>query len=47
MHDDRTASILGVALGVCFVTAFVTGLISHDVQHPVGWFHWPTRPAGL
>jgi DMSO/TMAO reductase YedYZ molybdopterin-dependent catalytic subunit len=46
-HDDRTASILGVALGVCFVTAFVTGLISHYVQHPVGWFHWPTRPAGL
>ncbi len=47
MHDDRTASILGVALGICFVTAFVTGLISHYVQHPVGWFHWPTRPAGL
>jgi DMSO/TMAO reductase YedYZ molybdopterin-dependent catalytic subunit len=47
MHDDRTASILGVALGVCLVTAFVTGLISHYVQHPVSWFHWPTRPAGL
>ena len=36
-----------MTFGVCFVTAFVTGLISHYVQHPVGWFHWPTRPAGL
>jgi DMSO/TMAO reductase YedYZ molybdopterin-dependent catalytic subunit len=47
MHDDRTASLLGLALGVCFLTCFLTGLVSHYVQHPTSWFHWPSRPAGL
>jgi DMSO/TMAO reductase YedYZ molybdopterin-dependent catalytic subunit len=46
-HDERTAAILGVALGAAFTVCFVTGLISHLVQHPTSWFHWPARPAGL
>jgi DMSO/TMAO reductase YedYZ molybdopterin-dependent catalytic subunit len=24
-----------------------TGFISHLIQHPPGWFEWPSRPAGL
>ncbi len=47
VHDDRTASILGIALGVAFATCFVTGLTSHLIQHPPSWFDWPTRPVGL
>ncbi|MGH8973858.1 MAG: molybdopterin-dependent oxidoreductase [Acidimicrobiia bacterium] len=47
LHDERTAAILGVALGVAFTTCFATGLLSHLIQHPPGWFTWPSRPAGL
>jgi DMSO/TMAO reductase YedYZ molybdopterin-dependent catalytic subunit len=25
----------------------VTGLLSHLIQHPPGWFSWPSRPVGL
>ena len=46
-HDDRTAAILGIALGVCFTTCFITGLYSHFAQHPASWFHLPARPVGL
>jgi DMSO/TMAO reductase YedYZ molybdopterin-dependent catalytic subunit len=46
-HDERTAAILGVALGACFLICFSTGLLSHAIQHPPGWFHWPPRPAYL
>jgi DMSO/TMAO reductase YedYZ molybdopterin-dependent catalytic subunit len=46
-HDTRTASWLGVALGVSFTICFLTGLISHLLQHRPGWFRWPTHPAGL
>jgi DMSO/TMAO reductase YedYZ molybdopterin-dependent catalytic subunit len=46
-HDARTASVLGVALGVCFLVCAVTGLLSHAIQHPPAWFSWPARPAGL
>jgi Oxidoreductase molybdopterin binding domain len=46
-HDERTASIVGIALGVCFTTCFATGLLSHAIQHPPSWFSWPARPAGL
>jgi DMSO/TMAO reductase YedYZ molybdopterin-dependent catalytic subunit len=46
-HDDRTAAILGIALGVCFTTCFLTGLYSHYAQHPPSWFHLPARPVGL
>ena len=34
LHDERTASLIGITLGSCFGTAFVTGLISHLLQHP-------------
>jgi DMSO/TMAO reductase YedYZ molybdopterin-dependent catalytic subunit len=46
-HDDRTAAILGIALGVSFTTCFLTGLYSHFVQHPPDWFVAPARPVGL
>ena len=46
-HDERTAALLGVALGVGFAVCFVTGVLSHLAQHPPGWLPWPTRPAGL
>jgi hypothetical protein len=26
---------------------FLTGLISHALQHPPGWFWWPSRPVAL
>jgi hypothetical protein len=46
-HDARTASILGIALGVAFTLCAATGLISHLIQDPPSWFRWPARPAGL
>ncbi len=46
-HDERTAAVLGLALGVSFTTCFLTGLYSHLAQHPTSWFHLPARPAGL
>jgi DMSO/TMAO reductase YedYZ molybdopterin-dependent catalytic subunit len=45
LHDERTTSLIGTALGVAFATAFVTGLISHELQHPSSWFPLPTRPV--
>jgi len=47
LHDERTATLLGVALGVAFTVSFATGILSHLIQHPPSWFHWPPRPAGL
>jgi hypothetical protein len=47
LHDPRMAAALGTALGVTFSICFATGLISHVIQQPVGWFTWPSRPAGL
>jgi DMSO/TMAO reductase YedYZ molybdopterin-dependent catalytic subunit len=46
-HDERVASILGIALGASFLICFVTGLYSHLEQHPPAWFQPPARPAGL
>lgn len=46
LHDERTAAILGTAIGVAFVACFATGMVSHLVQEPPGWFTWPSRPAG-
>lgn len=46
-RDERTAAILGIALGVSFFVCFVTGIYSHLAQHPPAWFHLPARPAGL
>lgn len=46
-RGERTASILGLALGVSFAVCFVTGVWSHLVQSPPDWFSRPPRPAGL
>ncbi|WP_349263526.1 molybdopterin-dependent oxidoreductase [Actinocrinis sp.] len=45
LHDERTASLIGTALGIAFALAFITGLISHELQHPASWFPLPTRPV--
>jgi len=47
LHAERSAAILGIALGVAFGTCFVTGVLSHLIQEPPGWFLWTSRPAGL
>jgi hypothetical protein len=46
-HDERTAAILGISLGVCFTVCFATGLYSHLAQHPASWFQLPASPTGL
>ncbi len=46
-RSERTAAILGIALGVSFFTCFASGLYSHLAQHPPAWFHLSARPAGL
>ena len=46
-RSERTAAILGLALGVSFAVCFLTGLYSHVAQHPPSWFHLSARPAGL
>jgi DMSO/TMAO reductase YedYZ molybdopterin-dependent catalytic subunit len=38
---------LGLMLGIAFGICFLTGLLSHFIQHPPGWFHWPSRPVQL
>lgn len=47
VRDERSAAVLGLALGVSFTVCFATGIVSHLVQDPGSWFHWPARPAGL
>ncbi|MGQ0678630.1 MAG: molybdopterin-dependent oxidoreductase [Actinomycetota bacterium] len=47
LHNERTAALLGVALGISFGVCFVTGLISHAIQQPPAWFLWPSRPVNL
>lgn len=47
LRSTRLTSQLGLALGVAFAICFSTGLISHLIQHPPGWFWWPSRPVGL
>lgn len=47
LHHERTAALLGMALGISFVICFATGLISHGIQNPPGWFLWPSRPVNL
>lgn len=46
-RSERTAAVLGLALGITFATCFATGIYSHLAQHPPTWFHLPARPAGL
>ncbi|MEU8077853.1 molybdopterin-dependent oxidoreductase [Catellatospora citrea] len=40
---SRIGRLLGIAVAVCFVT----GYLSHAIQHPPGWFYWPSRPVNL
>ena len=40
-HDERTAALLGLALGVTFTVCFVTGLYSHLLQQPPTWIAVP------
>ena len=48
LHDERTAAILGIALGVTFSVCFLTGLYSHYQQEQNdSLFVIPARPAGL
>ena len=47
MRDRRVTARIGVWLGVSFAICFITGLLSHLIQHPPGWFVWPTRPVYL
>lgn len=47
MHDERTDSLLGMALGVSFLVCFLTGVWSHLHQHPPAWLDLPLGPAGL
>ncbi|MEV6846261.1 molybdopterin-dependent oxidoreductase [Actinoplanes sp. NPDC051411] len=46
-RSTRLTSQLGLLLGVAFGVCFVTGLLSHLIQHPPGWFWWPSRPVWL
>jgi DMSO/TMAO reductase YedYZ molybdopterin-dependent catalytic subunit len=47
LRSTRLTSQLGLWLGAAFVVCFLTGLLSHAIQHPPGWFVWPSRPVGL
>lgn len=49
LHDERVASLLGIALGIVFATTFLTGLYSHFAQDPldVGFLSMPAEPAWL
>ncbi|AXB45351.1 molybdopterin-dependent oxidoreductase [Amycolatopsis albispora] len=46
-HSPAVTSRIGAALGVTFLLCFLTGLLSHLIQHPPGWFTWPSRPVQL
>jgi DMSO/TMAO reductase YedYZ molybdopterin-dependent catalytic subunit len=47
LRSPRLTSQLGRWLGIAFGICFLTGLISHLIQHPPGWFWWPSRPVWL
>ncbi len=47
LRDERTAAILGIALGLAFTACFATGLYSHWAQSGDPWIAFPSRPAGL
>ncbi|MEX2586564.1 MAG: molybdopterin-dependent oxidoreductase [Actinomycetota bacterium] len=47
LHSEKTAAIMGMALGVSFAICFITGLLSHGIQNPPSWFLWPSRPVNL
>ena len=47
LRSQRLTTQLGLWLGIAFGICFITGLISHFIQHPGGWFWWPSRPIWL
>ncbi|MEP6981193.1 MAG: molybdopterin-dependent oxidoreductase [Nakamurella sp.] len=47
MHSSAVAARVGIALGLAFAVCFVTGLSSHLIQHPPGWFVWPSGPVWM
>jgi hypothetical protein len=47
LRSPKLTAHLGLWLGVAFTICFATGVLSHLVQHPPGWFHWPSRPVQL
>ncbi len=47
LRSQRLSAQLGLWLGVAFGVCFLTGLLSHYLQHPPGWFWWPSRPVWL
>lgn len=47
LRSPRLTTIVGIALGSAFTLCLITGLLSHLIQHPPGWFSWPTGPAWL
>jgi hypothetical protein len=46
-HNPRTTTDLGLWLALTFGLCLITGLLSHGIQHPDGWFFWPSRPVNL
>jgi hypothetical protein len=46
-RSERTTAVLGIAVGALFGVCMLTGLLSHLIQHPPGWFAWPSRPVWL
>lgn len=46
LRDERTAAVLGIALGTTFTVCFLTGLFSHWGQSTDPIVAFPARPAG-
>lgn len=47
LRSPRLVARVGMLLGICIIVCFVTGMLSHWIQHPPGWFYWPSRPVWL
>lgn len=47
LRSQKLTAQLGLWLGIAFGVCFLTGLVSHYIQHPPGWFWWPSRPVWL
>ena len=47
LRSARLTTLTGLALAAAFTVCLLTGVLSHLIQHPPGWFWWPSRPVGL
>jgi DMSO/TMAO reductase YedYZ molybdopterin-dependent catalytic subunit len=49
LHGERSAALLGIALGIAFTICFLTGLMSHFIQRGPREIAdaWPSRPVSL